>query len=94
MNLLNEGCSANPPAQNQPYPGYSSQYASMTPEQFNNTNKNNNKLFFDVERGVAVMATCVAQVVAVDGVHRLAGTFVKGTFSAMENGIASMSPPY
>nr|GEZ37613.1 endopeptidase, NLPC/P60 domain, LRAT-like domain protein [Tanacetum cinerariifolium] len=34
MNLLNEGCSANPPAQNQPFFGYSSQYASMTPEQF------------------------------------------------------------
>nr|GEZ56443.1 hypothetical protein [Tanacetum cinerariifolium] len=34
MNLLNEGCSANPPAQNQPFPGYSSQFASMTPEQF------------------------------------------------------------
>nr|GFA69751.1 hypothetical protein [Tanacetum cinerariifolium] len=34
MNLLNEGFLANPPAQNQPFPDYSSQFASMTPEQY------------------------------------------------------------
>ncbi|GJZ40741.1 hypothetical protein Tco_0587627, partial [Tanacetum coccineum] len=45
------------------------------------------------ERGVAVMATYVAQVEAIDGVHRLAGGAI-GTFSPVENGIASMSPPY
>nr|GEW13411.1 hypothetical protein [Tanacetum cinerariifolium] len=46
MNLLNEGCSANPPAQNQPFPGYSSQYASMTPEQFQQHQQEQQQAFF------------------------------------------------
>nr|GEV54672.1 hypothetical protein [Tanacetum cinerariifolium] len=46
MNLLNEGCSANPPAQNQPFPGYSSQFASMTPEQFQQHQQEQQQHFF------------------------------------------------
>nr|GEY40197.1 ribonuclease H-like domain-containing protein [Tanacetum cinerariifolium] len=46
MNLLNKGCSANPPAQNQPFPGYSSQYASMTPEQFQQHQQEQQQAFF------------------------------------------------
>nr|GEU94886.1 hypothetical protein [Tanacetum cinerariifolium] len=46
MNLLNEGCSANPPAQNQPFPGYSSRYASMTPEQFQQHQQEQQQAFF------------------------------------------------
>nr|GEU58862.1 transposon Ty3-I Gag-Pol polyprotein [Tanacetum cinerariifolium] len=46
MNLLNEGCSANPPAQNQPFPGYSSKYASMTPEQFQQHQQEQQEAFF------------------------------------------------
>nr|GFA08939.1 hypothetical protein [Tanacetum cinerariifolium] len=46
MNLLNEGCSANPPAQNQPFPGYSSQYASMTLEQFQQHQQEQQQAFF------------------------------------------------
>nr|GEV13395.1 hypothetical protein [Tanacetum cinerariifolium] len=48
MNLLNEGCSANPPAQNQPFPGYSSQYASMTPEQFQQHHQEQQQAFFPI----------------------------------------------
>nr|GEV50434.1 hypothetical protein [Tanacetum cinerariifolium] len=46
MNLLNEGCSANPPAQNQPFPGFSSQFASMTPEQFQQHQQEQQQAFF------------------------------------------------
>nr|GEV45331.1 hypothetical protein [Tanacetum cinerariifolium] len=46
MNLLNEGCSANPPAQNQQFPGYSSQFASMTPEQFQQHQQEQQQVFF------------------------------------------------
>nr|GEU40742.1 hypothetical protein [Tanacetum cinerariifolium] len=46
MNLLIEGCSANPPAQNQPFPGYSSQFASMTPEQFQQHQQEQQQAFF------------------------------------------------
>nr|GEW66116.1 hypothetical protein [Tanacetum cinerariifolium] len=46
MNLLNEGCSANPPAQNQPFPGYSSQYASMTPGRFQQHQQEQQQAFF------------------------------------------------
>nr|GFB12680.1 hypothetical protein [Tanacetum cinerariifolium] len=46
MNLLNEGCSANPPAENQPFPGYSSQFASMTPEQFQQHQQEQQQAFF------------------------------------------------
>nr|GEZ58318.1 hypothetical protein [Tanacetum cinerariifolium] len=46
MNLLNEGCLANPPAQNQPFPGYSSQYASMTPKQFQQHQQEQQQAFF------------------------------------------------
>nr|GEW20670.1 hypothetical protein [Tanacetum cinerariifolium] len=46
MNLLNEGCSANPPAQNQSFPGYSSQYASMTPKQFQQHQQEQQQAFF------------------------------------------------
>nr|GEX96498.1 hypothetical protein [Tanacetum cinerariifolium] len=46
MNLLNEGCSANPPAQNQPFPGYSSQFASMTPKQFQQHKQEQQQAFF------------------------------------------------
>nr|GEU62350.1 hypothetical protein [Tanacetum cinerariifolium] len=46
MNLVNEGCSENPPAQNQPFLGYSSQYASMTPEQFQQHQQEQQQTFF------------------------------------------------
>nr|GEY77607.1 hypothetical protein [Tanacetum cinerariifolium] len=46
MNLLNEGCSANPPVQNQPFLGYSSQYASMTSEQFQQHQQEQQQAFF------------------------------------------------
>nr|GEX61910.1 hypothetical protein [Tanacetum cinerariifolium] len=46
MNLLNEGCSANPPAQNQPFPGYSSQDASMTPKRFQQHQQEQQQAFF------------------------------------------------
>nr|GEW10508.1 hypothetical protein [Tanacetum cinerariifolium] len=46
MNLLTEGCSANPLAQNQPFPGYSSQYASMTSEQFQQHRQEQQQAFF------------------------------------------------
>nr|GEY59325.1 hypothetical protein [Tanacetum cinerariifolium] len=46
MNLLNEGCSTNPPAKNQPFPGYSSQYASMTLEQFQQHQQEQQQAFF------------------------------------------------
>nr|GEY25697.1 hypothetical protein [Tanacetum cinerariifolium] len=46
MNLLKEGCSSNPPAQNQQFPGYSSQYASMTPEQFQQHQQEQQQAFF------------------------------------------------
>nr|GEW13789.1 hypothetical protein [Tanacetum cinerariifolium] len=46
MNLLNEACSANPPAQNQPFLGYSSQFASMTPEQFQQHHQEQQQAFF------------------------------------------------
>nr|GEY07584.1 hypothetical protein [Tanacetum cinerariifolium] len=46
MNLLNEGCSENPPAQNQQFPGYSSQFASMTPEQFPQHQQEQQQAFF------------------------------------------------
>nr|GEY71526.1 hypothetical protein [Tanacetum cinerariifolium] len=46
MNLLNEGCSTNPQAQNQQFPGYSSQYASMTPEQFQQHQQEQQQAFF------------------------------------------------
>nr|GEY08602.1 hypothetical protein [Tanacetum cinerariifolium] len=46
MNLLNEGCSANPPSQNQPFSGYSSQFASMTPEQFQQHQQEQQQAFF------------------------------------------------
>nr|GEW49354.1 hypothetical protein [Tanacetum cinerariifolium] len=46
MNLLNEGCSANPPAQNQLFSVYLSQYASMTPEQFQQHQQEQQQAFF------------------------------------------------
>nr|GEW78423.1 hypothetical protein [Tanacetum cinerariifolium] len=46
MNLLNEGCSANPPAQNQQFTGYSSQFASMTSEQFQQHQQEQQQAFF------------------------------------------------
>nr|GEZ32431.1 hypothetical protein [Tanacetum cinerariifolium] len=46
MNLLNEGCSANPPAQNQPFPDYSSQFASMTSKQFQQHQQEQQQAFF------------------------------------------------
>nr|GEU30349.1 hypothetical protein [Tanacetum cinerariifolium] len=46
MNLLNEGCSANPSAQNQPFLGFSSQFASMTPEQFQQHQQEQQQAFF------------------------------------------------
>nr|GEY09801.1 hypothetical protein [Tanacetum cinerariifolium] len=46
MNLLNEGCSANPPAQNQQFPGYSCQFASMMPEQFQQHQQEQQQAFF------------------------------------------------
>nr|GFA75819.1 glutathione S-transferase T3-like [Tanacetum cinerariifolium] len=46
MNLLNEGCSANPQAQNQQFSGYSSQFASMTPEQFQQHQQEQQQAFF------------------------------------------------
>nr|GEU92771.1 hypothetical protein [Tanacetum cinerariifolium] len=46
MNLLNEGCSANPLAQNQPFFGYSSQFVSMTPEQFQQHQQEQQQAFF------------------------------------------------
>nr|GEY86214.1 hypothetical protein [Tanacetum cinerariifolium] len=46
INFLNEGCSANPPAQNQQFPGYSNQYASMTPEQFQQHQQEQQQAFF------------------------------------------------
>nr|GEV50188.1 hypothetical protein [Tanacetum cinerariifolium] len=45
MNLLNEG-STNPPAQNQPFPDYSNQYTSMTPEQFQQHQQEQQQAFF------------------------------------------------
>nr|GEW21252.1 protein ALP1-like isoform X1 [Tanacetum cinerariifolium] len=46
MNLLNEGCLTNPPAQNQPFFSYSSQFASMTPEQFQQHQQEQQQAFF------------------------------------------------
>nr|GEZ13782.1 hypothetical protein [Tanacetum cinerariifolium] len=46
MNILNEDCSENPPAQNQPFPGYSSQFASMTPKQFQQHQQEQQQAFF------------------------------------------------
>nr|GFA00322.1 hypothetical protein [Tanacetum cinerariifolium] len=46
MNLLNEGCSANPPAQNQPFSGYSSQFTSIPPEQFQQHQQEQQQVFF------------------------------------------------
>nr|GEX35755.1 glutathione S-transferase T3-like [Tanacetum cinerariifolium] len=46
MNLLNECCSANPPVENQPFPGYSSQFVSMTPEQFQQHQQEQQQAFF------------------------------------------------
>nr|GEU86930.1 hypothetical protein [Tanacetum cinerariifolium] len=46
MNLLNEGCSANPPTQNQPFLGYSSQYVSMMPKQFQQHQQEQQQAFF------------------------------------------------
>nr|GEW52584.1 hypothetical protein [Tanacetum cinerariifolium] len=46
MNLLNEGCSANPPAQNQPFHGYSNEFASMTPKQFQQHQQEQQQAFF------------------------------------------------
>nr|GEZ97896.1 hypothetical protein [Tanacetum cinerariifolium] len=49
MNLLNECCSANPLAQNQPFPGYSSQFTSETsqsltqPQQVDSSKKGSRK---------------------------------------------------
>nr|GEX63987.1 hypothetical protein [Tanacetum cinerariifolium] len=46
MNLPNQICSANPPAQNQPFFGYSRQFASMTPEQFQQHQQEQQQAFF------------------------------------------------
>nr|GEV61034.1 integrase, catalytic region, zinc finger, CCHC-type, peptidase aspartic, catalytic [Tanacetum cinerariifolium] len=44
--ILFLGCSENPPAQNQPFPSYSSQYASMTLEQFQQHEQEQQQAFF------------------------------------------------